>query len=69
MEALTCAPYGETQVASGGSKQHPHHAQRVVSVRPTHLELPEAADKDRVHVEIGGHDGKRDDQDPKALRR
>jgi hypothetical protein len=40
-----------------------------VSVRPTHLEPPEAADKDRVHAGIGGHDGKRDDQDPQALRR
>jgi benzoyl-CoA 2,3-dioxygenase component A len=58
------------------AKGRPHHPRqysiaspRNVSVRPTHLEPPEAADKDRVHAGIGGHDGKRDDQDPQALRR
>ena len=40
-----------------------------VSVRRTHLEVDRASGKDRVHVGIGGHDGKRQGGDSAAVRR
>ena len=40
-----------------------------VSVRRTHLEVDRASGKDRVHVGIGGHDGKRQGSNAPAVRR
>lgn len=40
-----------------------------VSVRRTHLEVDRASGKDRVHVGIGGHDGKRQGGKAPAVRR
>ena len=41
----------------------------VVSVRRTHLERGAATMKDGVHVSIGGHDDKREEEDAASLRR